>query len=155
MPAPKGNKFWEARSKSGRDKIFSTPEDLWCAAQEYFKWNEENPLQEEKIFHNQGEITRTTVSKMRAMTKTALCRFLHIDPVTWENYRKGEGYEDFFNISREIESIIYDQKFTGAAAELLSGNIIARELGLADKKEVENTVSVIELKKDFDEDSTS
>jgi hypothetical protein len=32
--------------------------------------------------------------------------------------------------------VILDQKFTGAAADLLNPNIIARDLGLTDKKEV-------------------
>lgn len=137
MPAPKGNQFWKARSKSGRDKIFQSPESLWEAAQEYFEWNEKNPLKEGKAAQFQGEFVYGEVNKMRAMTKSALCRFLHIDTETWENYKTTEGYEDFFGITREIEQIIYDQKFTGAAAELLSTNIIARELGLADKKELE------------------
>lgn len=33
-----------------------------------------------------------------------------------------------------VEQIIRQQKFEGAAAELLNPNIIARDLGLADKK---------------------
>jgi len=37
MPAPKGNQFWKARSKSGRGKIFRTPKSLWKAAEEYFQ----------------------------------------------------------------------------------------------------------------------
>ena len=135
MPAPKGNQFWKARSKHGRDKIFSAPEQLWDAAEEYFKWNEDNPLKEGKATQFQGVFIHGKVNKMRAMTLTALCRFLHIDFVTWENYKNKEEYKDFFNITREIESIIYDQKFTGAAADLLNQNIIARDLGLVDKKE--------------------
>jgi hypothetical protein len=31
--------------------------------------------------------------------------------------------------------VIYEQKFTGAAADLLNPNIIARDLGLADKQD--------------------
>lgn len=36
----------------------------------------------------------------------------------------------------QAEAVIYEQKFTGAAADLLNPNIIARDLGLADKKEL-------------------
>jgi hypothetical protein len=35
------------------------------------------------------------------------------------------------------ESVIYTQKFTGAAANLLNANLVARELGLADKTELQ------------------
>ena len=35
-----------------------------------------------------------------------------------------------------MKQIIKTQKFEGAAAELLNANIIARDLGLADKKEL-------------------
>ena len=133
MAAPKGNQFWKARSKSGRDKIFATPEALWTAAVEYFEWSDANPLKEQKATQFQGEFIYGEVTKMRAMTISAFCRFVHIDPTTWADYKIRE---DFIRITREIESIIYDQKFTGAAADLLNANLIARELGIAEKKEV-------------------
>ena len=134
MAAPKNNQFWKARSKHGRDKIFATPAALRDAAEEYFEWIEQNPLKEEKIFQYQGAIVDGSISKMRAMTITGLCRFLHITLPTWEEYKKRN---DFTYITREIEEIIKDQKFAGAAADLLNANIIARDLGLSDKKEHE------------------
>ena len=39
----------------------------------------------------------------------------------------------------DIEKIIYRQKFEGAAAGLLNANIIARDLGLRDKQDVDHT----------------
>ena len=38
-------------------------------------------------------------------------------------------------VIREAEEIIRRQKFEGASADLLNANIIARDLGLADKAE--------------------
>tara|TARA_R110002072_G_scaffold266030_1_gene424897 strand:+ start:2347 stop:2802 length:456 start_codon:yes stop_codon:yes gene_type:complete len=134
-----GNQFWKARSKHGRDKIFATPKALRDAAEEYFEWIEQNPLREEKIFQYQGAIVDGSISKMRAMTITGLCRFLHVDFKTWEDYKKRN---DFIHITREIEEIIRDQKFTGAAADLLNANIIARDLGLKDSSEVESTGTI-------------
>lgn len=131
-----GNQFWKARAKHGRDKIFSTPECLWAACVEYFQWVEDNPLLEQKIFHANGQITKDTVSKMRAMTLTGLRLFLDIDHKTWLNYKE---LEDFFPVITRAEEIIYEQKFTGAAADLLNPNIIARDLGLADKKDLQST----------------
>lgn len=127
-----GNQFWKARAKHGRDKIFSTPECLWASCVEYFQWVEDNPLLEQKIFHANGQITKDTVSKMRAMTLTGLRLFLDIDHKTWLNYKE---LDDFFPVITRAEEIIYEQKFTGAAADMLNPNIIARDLGLADKKD--------------------
>ena len=76
MPAPKGNQFWRARSKHGRDKIFKTPADLWEACCEYFDWVEENPLHEAQAFAFQGNVTEHALPKMRAMTIQGLCLFL-------------------------------------------------------------------------------
>lgn len=131
-----GNKFWLARSSHGRNPIFKDAEQLREACYEYFQWVENNPLYEEKIFHSQGVITKDTIAKMRAMTIGGLCVFLDIDRTTWENYRNNP---DFFRITKEVEEIIYNQKFTGAAADLLNANIIARELGLSDKVQNEHT----------------
>lgn len=133
MPAPIGNRFWEQRSSHGRKPIFESPEQLWQAACEYFEWVESNPLQEEKIFHAQGIITKDTISKIRAMTIRGLCLFLDISFDTWQDYKKRE---DFIDITTQVEAVIFNQKFEGAAADLLNANIIARELGLAEKKEL-------------------
>ena len=73
------------------------------------------------------------VPKMRAMTLEGLCIFLDIDRKTFDNYC---AKDDFFPITSHIRDIIYEQKFTGAAANLLNGNIIARDLGLKEKTEL-------------------
>jgi hypothetical protein len=155
MQFQKGNKFWLARSSHGRNPIFSNPEQLRNACYEYFEWVEENPLLEEKIFHSQGMITKDTVTKMRAMTVSGLCLFLDICENTWANYKK---QPDFLSITLEVEKVIYNQKFTGAAADLLNSNIIARELGLADKQQNEHTgvdgkpiAHSVEIKVTFDD----
>src|SRR5262249_42368430 len=133
MVAPVGNRFWEARSSHGRNPVFETPGDLWSACCEYFAWVEENPLYETKAFSFQGDVTTTELPKMRAMTIAGLCIFLDISRDTWAEYRKKE---DFSGITSRVDDIIRTQKFEGASAELLNPNIIARDLGLADKSEL-------------------
>ena len=132
MAAPKGNRFWEARSSHGRNPKFSSPDVLWEACTEYFAWVEENPLYEMRPFAYQGEVTQEPVAKMRAMTISGLCIFLDITTETWANYRSNQ---DFFGVTTRVEDIIYNQKFSGAAADLLNANIIARDLGLRDKQD--------------------
>jgi len=124
------------RETHGRNPIFESPEQLWTAACEYFQWVENNPLLEEKIFHSSGVITKNTITKMRAMTIRAMCFFIGLSRQGWQEYSEKP---DFSDIVKEIEDVIYSQKFEGAAADLLNSNIIARELGLSDKVQNEHT----------------
>lgn len=133
MAAPKGNQFWLARSSHGRKPIFADPDRLWQAATEYFEWVEANPLHEDKLVTFQGVATHEPVAKMRAMTIAGLCLFLDISHQAWSEYRQRQGFGE---VTEAIEQVIRTQKFTGAAADLLNANIIARDLGLADKSEV-------------------
>lgn len=163
MAAPVGNKFWELRSKHGRDKLFATPELMWEAACEYFDWCQANPL----IELEQSKIPRKPVKddkgnpvfppnlielpKMRAFTLQGLCLYLDCNTVYFNKFEKSlEGKEDelskgFSQIITRIRETIFNQKFTGAAAGFLKENIIARELGLADKKDIDANVAVEQI----------
>lgn len=132
----KGNKFWEKRSSHGRNPIFKNEDELLSACMEYFDWCHENPLFEMKPFNVNNEITQEPVAKMRAMTMGGLQIFLDINRQTWANYK---AKEDFIAVIEQVEEIIRDQKFTGAASGLFNANIIARDLGLKDGSE--NTIS--------------
>lgn len=131
MAAPKGNTYWKQAKgfAVGNPKKY-TPEELWNKALEYFEWIEKNPLKEEKVF---GTGVRMKVNKMRAMTLTGFYLFAEIDKKTFEKYCNDEAY---IPVTTRIRDIIYTQKFEGAAADLLNPNIIAREIGLADKTDI-------------------
>jgi hypothetical protein len=142
------NKFWELRSRHGLKKLFETPEILWEAACEYFQWIEDNPLYESKAFAFQGEISIATLPKMRAMTLSGLCLYLHCNEAYFRNFKSQERKDkkDFSTVIEKIETIIYNQKFAGAAADLLNANIIARDLGLSDKQDHNITGNLADLK---------
>ena len=74
MAAPKGNNFWERRSKHGRNKLFASPKLLWLAAAEYFKWCEATPLIEQD-FKGAGA-KRVILKKLRPFTTHGLCLYL-------------------------------------------------------------------------------
>lgn len=131
--APKGNQFWRVRSSHGRKPIFANSEALQDACLEYFQWVEDNPLMSSELVTFQGKGTLAEVPKMRAMTIGGLCIFLDIDRTTWADYA---SKKDFSSVTREVEEIIRTQKFEGASAGFLNANIIARDLGLADKSEL-------------------
>lgn len=134
MAAPKGNQFWKLRSKHGRDKLFASPELLWDAACEYFEWCDDNPLIESKAFAYKGDVTTAELPKLRAYTLNGLCLYLGCNEAYFRQFR-ADAKDDFSTVIDQIEKTIYEQKFTGAAAELLNANIISRDLGLIDKKE--------------------
>lgn len=134
--APKGNQFWKARAKHGRDKLFASAELLWESCCEYFQWVEDNPLWEDKATQYQGVAVDIPVCKMRAMTIGGLCIFLDIDRSTWTEWKSDK---DFSAIVTRAEAVIFEQKFAGAAADLLNPNIIARDLGLKDVAAHEHT----------------
>ena len=134
-----GNEFWKFRTRHGAKKVFSDPEFLWGECLKYFQWCEDHPLMEQKVFHTNGLITKTDVCRMRAMTIRGLCFYLRVSDETWSNYRKDR---DFFGVIHEVEQTIYDQKFTGAAADMLNANIIARDLGLVDNKKIDADIKI-------------
>jgi hypothetical protein len=89
--------------------------------------------EKDKSILTPDEIIMQPVPHMRAMTISGLCIFLGITTETWGQYRK---LEDFSDITHEADEIIRTQKFEGASADLLNANIIARDLGLKDSKDV-------------------
>jgi len=132
-----GNRWWLARATSGPNPKFKTSGELLGACLEYLAYVQDNPLLEEKVFHTNGLITKATVTKMRAMTLDGLCLFLDISFQTWDSWRTSRP--DLSDVITRIERTIRDQKFSGAAADLLNPLIIARDLGLRDKQDVDHT----------------
>jgi hypothetical protein len=162
MPAPTGNKFWLLRSKHGRDKLFASPTLLWKAACQYFDWCENNPLMEVEQAKGNSKPVQDEESgqwvfppnlielpKMRAFTLHGLCLYLDCNTAYFRSFKAQERAqkEDFSTVIAKIEEIIYNQKFTGAAAGFLNANIIARDLGLKDKIETELTggIQIIQI----------
>ncbi|HEY1056362.1 MAG TPA: DNA-packaging protein [Emticicia sp.] len=133
MAASKGNIHWRLRTTHGRSRIFKTPKSLVEACNEYFEWCLKNPLKEQQVFHHQGQITKTSVNKMRPFSLEGLCNYLDISLNTFKNY---EEREDFLIVTTRVRQIIDNQQFEGAAAGFLNPNIIARKLGLVDKKDM-------------------
>lgn len=140
-----GNQFWMNRAKHGRDKLFATPELLWNAACEYFNYIKENPLYETKVFQFQGTIVTKEVPIMRAMTMRELCFYLNCNETYFRQFKANlaDDDKDFSSVIEDIETIVYTQKFQGAAGNLLNANIISRDLGLTDKKDVSSNGETI------------
>lgn len=135
MAAPIGNSFWKLRSKHGRGKLFADASLLWEAATEYFEWCDTNPWIK-KDFVGGGPMAGTVVDLPTARPYTLQGFCLYCDTSRqWFYQFKENATEDFLDIITRIEETIFTQKFEGAAVGAFNANIIARDLGLVDKKE--------------------
>jgi hypothetical protein len=142
MSAPIGNKFYLKRSKHGRDKLFESPEMLWEAACEYYEWCDKNPwIKYEAIKSGDRAGELIPIPTQIPYTLTGLLRYLGIDENTWQRYRSEESYKDFWAVIYMCDKIIYDNKYCGAAVGAFNANIIARDLGLADKSQLDHTTN--------------
>ena len=112
---------------------------LRAACQDYFEWAATSPLYEEKVFSYEGGITTHDSPRIQAFTIIGLCLFIDIASTTWYEWRTPGSINhrpDLGEVIRWAEEVIRQQKFTAAAAGLLNANIISRDLGLADKREL-------------------
>lgn len=123
------------RLLKGEPRIFLQASEFKKAASEYFRWVDDHPLQEEQVFQHKGCIVRADKAKMRSFTKQGLASYLGIPVSRLESYKQRKDPE-WREAMELIEQVIYEQKFSGAAAGLLNSSIIGRDLGLADKTEL-------------------
>lgn len=129
--------FWEKTKEHalrGAPRKFKTAEELAEACEGYFKWCRDNPVEEEVLVSYQGVTSRETKVHPTAMLLRSLCLFIGVDMTTWGAWRKERP--DLSLVIQWAEETIYKNKFTGAAAGQFNPNIIARDLGLADKSEL-------------------
>ena len=155
MPAPKKNQFWKQRTKHGRDKIFATPKIMLDAAFEYFDYVESNPWESDteeykesgaKTSDNGGSVQATETKTKKTETSTpftitGLCIFLGVNTDYFNDFKKRLDLKigidkDFYEVIRQIENIIYEQKFQGAVVGAYNANIIARDLGISEKTDI-------------------
>jgi hypothetical protein len=131
MTFHKGNKYWQLADPEtvGRPKKFEKLEDLSAPVIEWLEGISKTKLRVD-VVTSKGVFKRKVP---QPMTILGLCNHLGIVFDTWKDYKKDAVFSEFIT---RVEEIIFNQKFTYAAIGEFNSNIIARELGLADKKEV-------------------
>jgi hypothetical protein len=132
MAFEEGNQYWKLRSKHGRDKIIESPEVFANASDEYFQWCVDNPIIE--IDYRGKDLKKVELPHPRVFKKEELARFCGV--AKWEtvnNLKKVS--DDFMEVVTRVEGIIADQKYTYAVVGMFNSNIVARDLGLADKSD--------------------
>jgi len=146
--APIGNQFWKLRSKHGRDKLFATPELMLEAAYEYFQWCDNNPwIKNDVVKGGEQAGMKLAIETERPYTLTGLCLYLGCSSSYFRVFKSEleEDPQDFLTVITRIEEVIETQQFEGAAVGAFNANIIARKLGLSDKKEHSGALEVKQI----------
>jgi hypothetical protein len=139
------NQLWKQRAKHGRDTIFADAKAMWEAACEYFEWCDNNPFYEHDIKPSGKVLKEVSIPRKRPYTIQGLCIFWGVATAYLRQFKNGPNCptgSDFSTVISQIEDVIYKQKFEGAASGFFNANIISRDLGLADKKEVDANVNL-------------
>lgn len=136
MAAPKGNNYWQFAGKHGRSFKY-TPDNLWLEALDYFKWMSDRVWNKNEAIKSgdmAGELVQVPTST--PLSIESFCVFADISTDTFRNYNSNtDNYKDFFEVSTRIKTIIETNQLEGATVGAYNPNIIARKLGLVDKKE--------------------
>lgn len=134
-----GNQYWKLRSKHGRDRIIQDPQALAESADEYFQWCIDNPIYE--VDYRGKDLQKVKLPHPMVFQKGELARFCGV--AKWETIEDLKTVsKDFLEVVTHIEGIIHDQKFKYGIVGMFNSNIVARDLGLAEKTENTNKWSI-------------
>lgn len=144
-----GRSLWAVASAyRSTEKAFDSPEQLWKAACDYFKWVDANPDYEIKpmIVARPGRFTGSEVKMVKVAKKQpysvmGLSVFIGVSPGYFKAFKlqEREDKDAWMPVLRRIQAVIYSQQFDGAASGFFHANLMARALGLAEKTETEVT----------------
>ena len=138
MAATVGNQWWKLRSKHGCDAIFSTPEILESACEEYFKATDErNDWDGQNWVGKDGE--EVVVKKKVPYSLKGLCVFLGVSSHYFSECKKSETFKsnkDFLEVYTRVEDIIQTQQIDGSMMGYYNASLTARLNGLVDKTDM-------------------
>lgn len=136
MAATLGNKYYKLRSKDGRNKIFENAEDLNTEIEKYFQEKSESFINKPDIIKSgdlAGENIQIKIDDFPTKEELAI----NLGFAKWESLKNYKEYtEDFLEVITWAETVIYNWKLKYTAIGVLNANIIARDLGIADKQDL-------------------
>ena len=147
MGAPKGNKFAQGLTESGRPPVYQTPEDLKEQVYEYFEYilgeyrTETNKWIDEKG-KEQSEDVEICIRKPEAPTMTGLALFLGFS--SRQSMYDYKSKKEFSYIIKRATMIIENHHECRLDGDKTTGSIFAlKNMGWTDKQEVHQTVQEI------------
>lgn len=131
MPAPKGNRYYKLRRRSGVEPKYTATE-LLTEAEAYLRWCEDNPRRrvEKRLA---GKNTKTIHHVMPTLpTLRGLRGFLGVSKSTWGRWR---DREDLRVVVSVIEDVIEADQIQLAAVGMVSEVIVIRVQKLVEPQE--------------------
>jgi hypothetical protein len=130
-------------------KNVKTPELLYEYFEKYKKYCKKNPKQQN--YWNSKAGKQVSVDREVPYTWSGFEIWLRKNGILakLDDYKadKGNRYSKYADIIRAINSEIYEDKITGAMVGIYQHNIVARELGLIDKKDMRTQYELSEQRK--------
>ena len=121
----------------GLQKAIKTPEELWILFEDYERDLKAKPMHKYEFNAKVGDLVAIPLE--RPLTWSRFDDFVYAKGIIQEleDYRQNTGgrYADFKGVVTRINRRMYADKFEGASCGIFNANIIARDLGLTDKKE--------------------
>lgn len=139
---------WVATKKNvyaSKNRALKTPEELWAVACMYFDYTQNTPIQR-KEYIKTGPLAGTeyTVETPRPFNWSGLSVYANLIGIAANLHRyarnENDMYPEFQDVVKLINDVMFSQKFEGAAIGMYKENIIAREIGLADKQQTTVTM---------------
>lgn len=125
-------------------KNIESPEKLRELFEEYKDYCKKNPKYENILSHKTGEIHKVPREVSYTWSGFEVWLFNKKVVARLDDYRfnKENRYSEYAYILDIINKEIYNDKINGAVAGIFNQNIIARDLGLVDKQQVDQNTKV-------------
>ena len=126
------------------EKNIKTPEQLYKYFEQYKEYCKKNPKKEN--FWSSRSNKEVSVSREIPLTWIGFENYMRkkkiIETLQDYEFNRDDRYSEYVTIIRAIKNEIYEDKYAGATAGIFQHNIIARDLGLSEKREVEQKLTI-------------
>ena len=127
-----------------KKKYIETPEKLWELFKAYVQFEIDNPMYKVEYVGREGKVVRTPLETPITFEGFE-CYLLDQDIINdLGDYSKNDNgrYSSYAPIITRIRQNCFVHNFKGAAIGIFSPNLIARKLGLVEKKEVNSNTNI-------------
>lgn len=136
---------WMAAKMQGRPSRYTDAEELAAYIEGYFAWNAANPIMSYEVGNFRGRGYLNGKPLRRIATLQGLCGFLGLNASTWQAWKRPDHSlfkPEFVSVIEAAEDMMDADKLEGAASGLYSHHIVARLMGLVDKQETDQNLTV-------------